>query len=182
MAAVLGVAVLVSGCGTVSINSASGPVSPPPGFVALYNGRDLDGWRGGKTFDHRALLEMPEAKRQAQIDEWTADMKAHWTAEGPELVNDGNGAYATTVKDYGDFELMVDYKTVPAADSGIYLRGVPQVQIWDSTDTNKFKLGAASGTTIPTVPARIPWCWPTGPSVSGIAFVSSWSVQRSACG
>jgi hypothetical protein len=138
-------AVLVAGCGTVSNGSKSGPVNPPPGFVSLYNGKDLEGWRGGKTSDHRALLEMPEDKRVAQIDEWTADMKAHWTAEGPELVNDGHGAYATTIKDYGDFELLVDYKTVPAADSGIYLRGVPQVQIWDSTDTNKFKLGADKG-------------------------------------
>ena len=26
---------------------------PPPGFVALFNGKDLSGWRGGDTFDHR---------------------------------------------------------------------------------------------------------------------------------
>ena len=62
------------------------------------------------------------------------DRKAPLDAENGELVNDGHGAYATTEKDYGDFELLVDYKTVPKADSGIYLRGVPQVQIWDSTE------------------------------------------------
>ena len=60
-------------------------------------------------------------------------------------MNDGYGAYATTEKDYGDFELLVEYKTVPQADSGIYLRGVPQVQIWDSTEKAKFKLGADKG-------------------------------------
>src|SRR5207247_10854792 len=48
-------------------------------------------------------------------------------------------------KDYGDFELLVDYKTVPKADSGIYLRGCPQVQIWDHTDKNQFPLGADKG-------------------------------------
>ena len=26
---------------------------PPSGFVALFNGKDLTGWRGGSTFDHR---------------------------------------------------------------------------------------------------------------------------------
>jgi hypothetical protein len=62
-----------------------------------------------------------------------------------ELVNDGGGDYATTEKDYGDFELLVEYKTVPRADSGIYLRGCPQVQIWDYTDTNKFARGADKG-------------------------------------
>ena len=60
-------------------------------------------------------------------------MKDHWRAENGELVNDGHGAYATTEKDYGDIELLIDYKTVAKADSGIYLRGVPQVQIWDYT-------------------------------------------------
>ena len=104
---------------------------PPEGFTALFNGTDLTGWRGGNTFDHRKYLALPEDKRAAQDKAWTADMKKHWSVQNGELVNDGKGKYATTIKDYGDFELLVDYKTVPGADSGIYLRGVPQVQIWD---------------------------------------------------
>ena len=118
---------------------------PPAGFVALFNGKDLTGWRGGDTFDHRKLLAMAEDQRAAKIAEWTKTMQEHWRAEGDELVNDGKGAYATTEKDYGDFELLVDYKTVPLADSGVYLRGVPQVQIWDYTEEAKFKLGADKG-------------------------------------
>ncbi|MBK9138760.1 MAG: DUF1080 domain-containing protein [Verrucomicrobia bacterium] len=118
---------------------------PPPGFVALFNGRDLTGWRGGDTYDHRKLLALPEAERAAQIQKWTDSMKAHWSVEDGELVNDGQGAYATTEKDYGNFELLVEYKTVPKADSGIYLRGVPQVQIWDFTEKEKFNLGADKG-------------------------------------
>src|SRR5262249_42658650 len=91
------------------------------------------------------LLAMSEADRQAQIAKWNATMKAHWSAQGDELVNDGQGAYATTEKDYGDFELLVDYKTVPLADSGIYLPGCPQVQIWDHTNEREFKNGAQKG-------------------------------------
>src|SRR6266511_1809985 len=118
---------------------------PPPGFVTLFNGKDLTGWRGGDTFDHRKWLAMPETERAARNAEWTADMQKHWRVENRELVNDGGGKYATTEKDYGDFELLVEYKTVPKADSGIYLRGVPQVQIWDHTNEKEFKNGADKG-------------------------------------
>lgn len=121
------------------------PNQPPAGFTALFNGKDLEGWRGGDTFDHRALLAMPSAEREAKIAKWTESMKDHWKVENGELVNDGHGAYATTEKDYGDFELRLEYKTVPKADSGIYLRGVPQVQIWDYTDKAKFSIGSDKG-------------------------------------
>jgi len=126
---------------------------PPKGFTPLFNGKDLTGFRGGDTFDHRKLLAMPEADRTAQIAKWTKTLtevdaktgKPNWHVENGELVNGGNGAYATTEKDYGDFELLLEYKTVPLADSGIYLRGVPQVQIWDYTEKAKFNLGANKG-------------------------------------
>ena len=118
---------------------------PPAGFTALFNGRDLAGWRGGDTFDHRQLLAMPAGQRAEQIAKWTETMKAHWSVQNGELVNDGEGAYATTEKDYGDFELRLEYRTVAKADSGIYLRGVPQVQIWDFTDPGKFNIGGDKG-------------------------------------
>ena len=118
---------------------------PPDGFTALFNGKDLTGWRGGDTFDHRKLLAMPAEQRDAQIAKWTASMKEHWSVQNGELVNDGKGSYATTEKDYGDFELLLEYKTVALADSGIYLRGCPQVQIWDYTEKAKFNLGADKG-------------------------------------
>ena len=126
---------------------------PPAGFTALFNGKDLAGFRGGQTFDHRKLLAMPEDKRNEQIAKWTATMtvvnektgKPHWSVENGELVNDGFADYATTIKDYGDFELSLEYKTVALADSGIYLRGCPQIQIWDYTEKAKFNLGADKG-------------------------------------
>lgn len=124
---------------------AARAVEPPAGFTALYNGQDLAGWRGGDTYDHRLWLALPDAERQKLDTAWTDDMRKHWRAEGEELVNDGSGKYATTVKDYGDFELLVDYRTVARADSGIYLRGCPQVQIWDYTDPAKFSIGSDKG-------------------------------------
>jgi hypothetical protein len=141
----------------LALGTATQAAQPPAGFTALFNGKDLAGWRGGSTFDHRKLLAMTPEARAEQIKKWTApdqkgsmmemgkNGKPHWYVEGDDLVNDGFGAYATTEKDYGDFELLLEYKTVPLADSGIYLRGVPQVQIWDFTEEKKFPLGADKG-------------------------------------
>src|SRR5436190_1354323 len=125
--------------------SAVFAAEPPAGFTALYNGKDLTGWRGGDTADHRKLLEMPDDKRAEQLTKWTDDMKQHWQAAGEELLNDGHGKYCTTEKEYGDFELLVDYNMAPKGDSGIYLRNVPQVQIWDPTDDDGGKLGRTKG-------------------------------------
>ena len=136
-----------------TIHAAHAAPTPPAGFTALFNGQDLAGWRGGDTFDHRKVLEATPEMRAGIIAVWTKSMlevnpktgKPRWFVENDELVNDGTGSYATTEKDYGDFELLLEYKTVPRADSGIYLRGVPQVQIWDSTEKGKFSLGANKG-------------------------------------
>ena len=116
--------------------------APPAGFKALFNGKDLSGWHGLGHFDPRRREAIADEKR----DQDQASFKGHWTVENGELVNDGQGAYATTDKDYGDIELLVDYKTVAKADSGIYLRGSPQVQIWDFTkEGGKWDLGADKG-------------------------------------
>ncbi|MCO6456739.1 MAG: DUF1080 domain-containing protein [Pirellulaceae bacterium] len=113
---------------------ASGAESaPPPGFQSLLNGRDLSGWHGRPHYDPRKLAAMSDEERQRQLDAWMTDTLAHWRMDGDELVNDGHGPYLTTDRDYGDIELWIEYKTVPKADSGIYLRGTPQVQIWDYT-------------------------------------------------
>jgi hypothetical protein len=126
-----------------------GVAYPPPGFTALFNGRDFTGWHGCAIHDGeigpQKLAALPMEGRTAKIAAWTADAAKHWRVENGELVNDGHGAYLTTDKDYGDIELLVEYKTVPLADSGIYLRGSPQVQIWDSTEKAKFNLGADKG-------------------------------------
>jgi hypothetical protein len=107
---------------------------PPEGFTALFNGTDLSGWHGsGDTFDPRKLAAMSEEERKAKIDAWTEDTKKHWKVENDEIVNDGHGAYLTTDKDYGDFELLIDWKIPPKGDSGVYLKSTPQVQIWDYT-------------------------------------------------
>lgn len=101
---------------------------PPKGFTALFNGKDLEGWHGWNPHQSAKLQgDALEKNLKKQREEFAR----HWNVENGELVNVGTGPYATTDQEFGDIELWIEYKTVPSADSGIYLRGNPQVQIWD---------------------------------------------------
>lgn len=119
--------------------------APSDGFRPLFNGRDLDGWFGWGTDNPAKLLAMTPEQLKATMEKSMEDIRKHWSVENGELVNDGHGLYLSTREFFGDFELALEYKTVPRADSGIYLRGCPQVQIWDSTEKEKFNLGADKG-------------------------------------
>jgi hypothetical protein len=104
--------------------------SAPPGFTALFNGKDLTGWQGLVEFPQRAKLTKEElAARQKEANE---KYLPHWVVIDGVLHYDGKGQSLQTSKDYGDFELWVDWKIGPKGDTGIYLRGAPQVQIWDN--------------------------------------------------
>jgi hypothetical protein len=86
-----------------------GNKEPPPGFVSLFNGKDLKSWKN-------------------------ADKQPEWTVENGLIHYTGEkGKNLATAKNYKDFEMWVDWKITKGGDSGIYLRGKPQVQIWDST-------------------------------------------------
>lgn len=117
----------------------------PEGYRPLFNGTDLTGWHGRPHFDPRELAKMSEEARTKQIAEWTEDARKHWSVENGELVNDGHGTYLTTDEEFTDYELLIDYKTVPKADSGIYLKANPQVQIWDIGNEEQFKNGCQKG-------------------------------------
>lgn len=132
--------------GGLGVGGHAQQAEPPQGFAALFNGEGLDGWWGMTTEDPRKLAALSPDQRRQKIAASLPDIRAHWSVEDGELVNDGAGLFLTTARDYGDFELLVDYKTVAQADSGIYLRGIPQVQIWDYTEAGgKWNIGADKG-------------------------------------
>ncbi len=103
------------------------------GFVRLFDGRSLAGWKGLVADPPKRAKMTPEELRAAQAE---ADerMRAHWRIEDGALVFDGAGESLCTGRDYGDFELLADWLIGPKGDSGLYLRGSPQVQIWDPAD------------------------------------------------
>jgi len=78
----------------------------PEGFTDLIAGHDLAGWRDSATAGE------------------------HWKVERGELINDGKGADLVTAKSYRNFELRLEWKIPARGDSGVYLPGGQQVQIW----------------------------------------------------
>ena len=102
------------------------------GFVSLFNGVDLTGWK--------ALVENPIARSKMTEEQLNAAQKAanektkgDWIVKDGLLVFTGHGDNLATDKKYADFEMYVDWKITEKGDAGIYLRGSPQVQIWDTS-------------------------------------------------
>ena len=83
--------------------------------------------------------------KPAEQANWDAAVPLHWRVEDGELVNDGKEPHLVTDRDFGDFELWVDWKLSPKGDSGIYLRGCPQVQLWDPTNVKAHQHGSDKG-------------------------------------
>ncbi|WP_160067241.1 3-keto-disaccharide hydrolase [Sphingobacterium bovisgrunnientis] len=107
-------------------------------YVSIFNGKDLTGWKG--------LVENPIKRAQMSAKELAAKqeiadkkMRENWKAEDGSLVFSGHGDNIATVKHYGDFELILDWKldkNGKEPDAGVYLRGTPQVQMWDISRTD----------------------------------------------
>jgi hypothetical protein len=110
----------------------------PPGFKPLVVGSTLAGWRGGTTHDPRTAT----AGQQAG---WDAEVAAHWQAVDGVLISDGHEPHLVTSRVYDDFELMVDWMIQPRGDSGVYLRGAPQVQLWDPANIDAHQHGSDKG-------------------------------------
>jgi len=106
-------------------------MSDKQGFVSIFNETDFSGWQG--------LVENPIAREKMDKTELaekqdTANrvMLANWKIQDGNLVFKGSGYdNLCTIKEYSDFEMLVDWRIHKKGDSGIYLRGSPQVQIWD---------------------------------------------------
>jgi hypothetical protein len=106
------------------------------GFVSLFNGVDLTGWKG--------LVEDPVRRSKMTAEQLAAKqlaadeiMRRDWHVSDGLLVFEGEGYdNLCTIDDYSDFEMYVDWRISPDGDAGIYLRGTPQVQIWDTSRTS----------------------------------------------
>ncbi|MDL2281779.1 DUF1080 domain-containing protein [Parabacteroides sp. OttesenSCG-928-G06] len=128
-----------------AIRKHLGEMPEGEGFVSLFNGKDLTGWKGlvGNPYTRAKMTPAQLAKAQEKADE---KMRNDWYVEDGLLVfNEKGYDNLCTEKLYGDFEMYVDWKLDPNGrepDAGIYLRGTPQVQIWD---TSRVNVGAQVG-------------------------------------
>ena len=94
----------------ISVTAACAEVKPPPWFKPLFNGRDLTGW-----------------KHDAEVEK-------NWRVIDGIIVYDGLGKNLATEKNYRNFILTLRWKIEKDGNSGVYLRGMPQVQICDRTE------------------------------------------------
>jgi hypothetical protein len=153
------------------------PAVAAAGWTALFNGRDLAGWRGRPHFDPAKEAEGTAEERAQRQADWDADMAKHWSVQDGVIVSDGHGVFLTTDRDFGDFELVLEWM-LPAscADSGIYLRGNPQVQIWDPACERDFKHGCEKGSGgLWNNPADSPGKWPL---VKADRPIGEWNTTR----
>lgn len=111
------------------------------GFVSIFNGEDLTGWQGlvENPISRARMSKTDLAEKQKLADDM---MKNNWSVKDGAIWFNGKGNNLCTIKEYGDFELIVDWCITKKGDSGIYLRGTPQIQIWD---TSRVEVGAQVG-------------------------------------
>ena len=133
-------------------------INQEPGFISLFNGKDLSGWQGlvGNPISRSKMTPEQLATAQAKANE---SARQDWVVKDGLLIFTGHGDNLATVKKYRNFEMWVDWKITEKGDAGIYLRGSPQVQIWD---TSRREVGAQVGsgglynnTIHPSKPTRV---------------------------
>jgi hypothetical protein len=142
-------AVAVVACAATVGAQRPAEIKPPKGFMSLFNGKDLTGWRGRQpNYNPAEEAKLSKEELAAKQSAWNTARDEHWkvdTAKG-EIVSDGQSPQLATAKDYGDFEFQVDWLMVSRnGDSGVYLRGYPQVQVWDPDNPREVRNGAPKG-------------------------------------
>jgi len=111
------------------------------GYIDLFDNHDLTGWKGlvGNPVTRSKMDAATLAKEQHKAD---SVMRKGWYVKDSILNFSGEGENICTEKQYRNFDMYVDWKIESKGDAGIYLRGSPQVQIWD---TSRVDVGAQVG-------------------------------------
>ena len=122
----------------------------PCGFTTYFAGKPCHlakMWKGVTTqekFDNPIVRQAATAEKRAEMQKIADEgMRQHWSVRNGNLFFDGfKGGYSlATIRDFGDFELWADWRIMSiTGDSGLYLRGAPQVQIWDAH--NQWHIGS----------------------------------------
>ena len=131
------------------VDTKTPSVELEPGFISLFNGKDLTGWGYLRTTDkkrkslERRLERSPEnAAHWPLVDEAVSFEAKRATSDGRYVVVNGRLVVTTpaqgraiqqlwTTQEFeGDFQLKLEFRATPNADSGVFIRG-PQLQCRD---------------------------------------------------
>ena len=102
-------------------------------------------------------------------------------------MSDGQSPHLATGKDYGDFELYVDWLMVNHNGDSGHLRGYPQVQVWDPDNPREVGNGAPKGSGAlwndnNDNPGKWPLVKATTQLANGTRSGSRWSAPASGSG
>jgi hypothetical protein len=133
----------IASLGFAILASTAFAAAAPPGFVALFDGKDLSGWTvpEGDNGHWKVLNRVIDydARSEAKKDKslWTGKEYGNFTLKIDWRIKQTSGLYPMPeVLPDGSHKLGPDGKEIktprPNADSGIYLRGVgkAQINIW----------------------------------------------------
>jgi len=81
-------------------------LAPMAGWTPLFDGKDLSAWQA------------------------TDQQKQHWVVEDGIIRYDGRAGSLFTKKSYRNYKLRVDWRLPRKADSGVFVRGNKQLNIW----------------------------------------------------
>ena len=103
------------------------------GFATMsyVNGRDLTGWKGLPKAPNdnpakRARISPEELEPLQQAA--NERMRQHWSVKNGAIEFDGKGdSLCTARNDYGDFEMLVDWKILEKGDSGFRINRIDLV-------------------------------------------------------
>jgi hypothetical protein len=101
---------LVLASALAGCNTRNALNKPPKGFEPLFNGRDLTGWKRHDNLPDHGLA-----------GKWFVEEHAIVGIQDPP----GKGGFLTTIREFRDFELLLEMKIDWPFDSGVFLRTGP---------------------------------------------------------
>jgi len=135
------------GAATIQLTGVPAPAldrNPPAAWSdpePLFNGKDLTGW------------------------EPTDPAHNNWAVENGDLVNKAHGANLRGTRKFDDFKLHIEFNCPDDGNSGVYLHGVYELQIYDSENNHIYSdgvCGAIYGQSAPMANAcKQPGQWQT---------------------
>lgn len=145
---------LLAGAGGLLAGAASDALDEAPfrtesGWKPLLNGKDLSGWKS----------ELGWRGVPGRLNEWYATSTVSLAADHPDSLAGGpdggpiivNGRETHTTNliseaKFGDHELYLEFMVAKGSNSGVYLHGLYEVQVFDSYGkTEPLKFGDAGG-------------------------------------
>ena len=118
---------------------AGEPAQPPHRFPAdqgwkpLFNGKNLDGWK----FRNPAARKVWVVCDQVRLDPANpARLLPVGSGGAPSAVllcgDDGRGSDIMTAENFGDYQLHLEFTVPKGSNSGVYNRGLFEIQVFDS--------------------------------------------------